>query len=123
MKRPIKQSLVLVATTIITTQPCFAEDSAIKSAAMLPVKAAGVFVGLTLGTPIAIARLTKKRFHEYVNDNKDMGDDGGLVLALPMSIGEGFAQGLYYGPRNAIVNSDKPFSKDSLSLQDSPDGK
>src|SRR5206468_5761382 len=100
MKRPIKQSLLLVATTIISIQPCFAEDSAVKSVAMLPVKAAGVFVGLALGTPIAIARITKKRFHEYTSDNKDMGDDGGLVLALPMSIGEGIAQGLYYGPRN-----------------------
>jgi hypothetical protein len=115
--------VLLLLSALLPCQPCFAEDSPVKTAAMLPVRAAGVFVGVALGTPIAIARMTKKRFHDYVGDSKDMGEDGGMLLAIPMSFGEGLAAGLYYGPRNAFVNSDKPFSKDALSLEGSPDGK
>lgn len=118
-------AIAATASTLLASfQPCFAaDDSAVKSVAMLPVKAASVFVGITVGTPIAIARMTKKRFHEHVEDGKDMDGDAGLVLAIPMSLGEGIAQGLFYGPRNAIVNADRPFSKDSMSLQESPDSK
>jgi hypothetical protein len=116
---------LLFAVSSVCMLPASAEDSAVKTAAMLPVRAAGVFVGITVGTPIAIARMTKKRFHAWVDNETDMDNDkfNAMLFAVPMSVGEGLAQGLFYGPRNAIVNSDKPFSKDALSLEGSPDGK
>jgi hypothetical protein len=52
-----------------------------------------------------------------VDDANDMeGSKSNVIYAIPMGIGEGFAHGIYYGPRNAIANFNKPFSKESLSL-------
>lgn len=98
-----------------------AEESTAKKIAMMPVKAMGCFVALTVGTPIAISRIGTQRFHEHTDDVKDMEGStssgaGGVIYALPMGFGEGLAQGLYYGPRNAFANFDKPFSKESMSL-------
>lgn len=71
-----------------------------------------------VGTPIAITRLSVIHVHEHIADVKDAEGDssGGVIYALPMGFGEGLASGLYYGPKNAFSNFDKPFSKESVSL-------
>jgi hypothetical protein len=126
MKKSITVAL-LAGLLFIQCTSCFAEEpkSVAKTALMMPVRVAGVFAALTVGTPIAIARIAHHQYKEYGDDAKDMDGDagGGRVMSIPMSLGDGIAQGLYYGPRNAIVNFDKPFSKSAFSLEGSPNGK
>lgn len=125
-----KQGLIVcvLSCLAIPAPPCVAEDSMARKVAALPVRAAGCFFALAVGTPIAIGRLSAERYHEYVSDVDDMETGspaprkGGVIYAIPMGFGEGVAHGLYYGPRNAIANFDKPFSKAALSLGNSPDG-
>ena len=65
-------------------------------------------------------RLSARNFHQYMTEDSDTGDGSASrwLFALPMGFGEGLSQGLYYGPHNAIVNFDKPFSKASMSLEE-----
>lgn len=112
---------IAISFGITSNIACGAEEESIaRKLVMVPVKSAGCFVALAVGTPIAIGRISVKRYHEYIEDVNDAegtaGKAGGVVYALPMGFGEGFAQGLYYGPRNAFANFDKPFSKDQMSL-------
>ena len=119
-------ALALLSSTALAalSSPCLAEEeTTAKKVLMTPVRAAGVFVGMAVGTPIAIGRCARKRFNDYVADAHDEDGSAGLVLAVPMGLGEGFAQGLFYGPRNAIVHYNEPFSKESLSLAGDPAGK
>jgi hypothetical protein len=122
-----KQLCVSIIVALACALPCGAEDgkSVAKSAVMMPVRIAGCFAALAVGTPIAIMRIARTQYKDYVDDAKDMDGDagGGRVLSIPMSVGDGIAQGLYYGPRNAIANFDKPFSKEAFSLEGSPNGK
>lgn len=116
-----KLGLTILAATIacLTALPCTAEEGATKKLVMIPVRTAGVACALMLGTPIAIARLSAKRYRGHRDDVSDMegpGTASGVLYAMPMGFGEGIAQGLYYGPRNAIANFDKPFSKAAMSL-------
>lgn len=101
-----------------TTVPCWAEEESItRKVVAIPLRTAGCFFALTLGTPIAIGRISKKRYQEHVDDAQELeGGKGNVIYAIPMGIGEGFAHGIYYGPRNAIANFNKPFSKAALSL-------
>jgi len=118
-----KFSLALLITSSLCTAtilPSAAEDSDTvgKKLAAIPLRTAGCFWALMVGTPIAITRLSAKRYHEHMDDVADLegSSSGGVVYALPMGFGEGLASGLYYGPKNAFANFDKPFSKESVSL-------
>jgi hypothetical protein len=120
-----RKSLTLAAVAVAAFQmsvaaPARAEESEVKKAVMFPVRSAAAVLAVMVGTPIAISRLSVQRYHRYLEDAADLDPQGGpsasIVYALPIGFGEGFAHGLYYGPRNAIANFDKPLSKDSLSL-------
>lgn len=118
-----RNAIILFATVAAATAglPCSAQDSGLAKKMMVaPVRVAGCLTALMVGTPIAMARLSARSFHECAYGDADIDGaptGGDLVLALPMGIGQGLSQGIYYGPRNAFVNFDKPFSKDAMSLR------
>lgn len=96
-----------------------AEDSAAKKICAIPLRSFGCVSALFIGTPIAICRKSVQRYNEYMADVTELegtSKNTGCVYAIPLGLGEGFAHGLYYGPKNAISNFDKPFSKAAFSL-------
>lgn len=120
MKKFCLAVFITSALSLSSALPSAAEDSdgVGKKLITIPLRTAGCFWALMVGTPIAITRLSRQRYRVYMDDVADMegSSNGGVVYALPMGIGEGFASGLYYGPKNALANFDKPFSKESVSL-------
>ena len=98
-----------------------------KNAAMFPVTAVGVGSAVVVGTPIAVTRQVAVRIREYTGTFADK--IGGKedfppnlfasVLSVPFGALVGTAEGLYYGPKNAVVHGvEKPFSVASFSLGD-----
>ena len=89
----------------------------------LPQRTAGIVVGTLVGTPIALARCTKR---ELVAQTKLCYDLGGVpkpigyITAGAFGIPSGIMCGAWYGAADgvadSVVNSKEPFGKASLSL-------
>lgn len=101
-----------------------------KNAAMFPVTLAGVGTAMVVGTPIAITRQVSVRIREYTGTMAD--NIGGKehfppnlfasFMSVPFGTLVGTAEGIYYGPKNAVGKGwEKPFSVDSFSLGDMDD--
>lgn len=98
-----------------------------KNTAMFPLKILAVGSAAAVGTPIAVTRQVAVRIREFTGTFADK--IGGKedfppnlfasVLSIPFGTLVGAAEGLYYGPRNAVVHGvEKPFSQASFSLGD-----
>lgn len=98
-----------------------------KNTAMFPVKVLAVGTAAAVGTPIAVTRQVAVRIREFTGEFADK--IGGKedfppnlfasVLSIPFGTLVGAAEGMYYGPKNAVVHGvEKPFSQDSFSLGD-----
>lgn len=98
-----------------------------KNTAMFPVTALAVGSAMAVGTPIAVTRQVAVRIREYTGNFADK--IGGkedfppnlfaCVFSIPFGTIAGTAEGLYYGPKNAVQKGiEKPFSQASFSLGD-----
>lgn len=96
-----------------------------KNSAMFPLKALAVGSAAAVGTPIAVTRQVCVRIREFTGTFADqMGGKEDFppnlfasFLSVPFGTIVGAAEGLYYGPKNAVVHGvEKPFSQDSFSL-------
>ncbi len=124
----IKVLAVALGVGVMTTLPAMASDSVndmAKNAALFPVKVVGVGSAVVVGTPIAVTRQVAVRIREYTGTFAD--NIGGKedfppnlfasFLSVPFGTIVGTAEGLYYGPKNAVVHGvEKPFSVASFSL-------
>lgn len=121
---------VALGVGVTTTLPAMASDSVndmAKNTALFPVKVVAVGSAMAVGTPIAVTRQVAVRIREYTGTFAD--NIGGKedfppnlfasFLSVPFGTIVGTAEGLYYGPKNAVVHGvEKPFSVDSFSLGD-----
>ncbi len=85
-----------------------------------PLAMGSFAAGAIFGTPIAVGRKvasnTKETCDQIGGDSCWKKAAGGCV-ALPVGLFKGSIEGMYLGPKNALVNSgEKPFSKDCFSL-------
>lgn len=98
-----------------------------KNSAMFPVKILAVSSAAVVGTPVAVTRQVAVRIREFTGTFAD--NIGGKedfppnlfasFLSVPFGTIVGAAEGLYYGPKNAVVHGvEKPFSQASFSLGD-----
>jgi hypothetical protein len=126
------KNLKAVAVALVlggmSAMPALASDSVndmAKSAAMLPVKAVGIGSAMVVGTPIAVTRQVAVRirnftgtFADNIGGKEDMPPNLFASFAsVPAGTLVGTFEGLYYGPKNAVVKgSEKPFSVESFSL-------
>lgn len=132
MKKSIISALALVAVSVMTSLPAFAEhennySEMAKNTAMFPVRTLALGSGIVIGTPIAIVRRVSNRCIEYTGNMADkIGGKNSLppvlfasVLGVPFGLIAGTAEGVYYGGKNAIDNCvEHPLSKDLISLGD-----
>lgn len=88
----------------------------------LPTNVPAFLAGVVVGTPIAIARMSKR---EIVTATKDLTGEtdnklllgAGGVLGVPAGLMSGAIYGVYAGVADSWVNAnDNPYSKDSFSL-------
>ena len=113
--------------SVISTLPAQADSvgDMAKNSAMLPLKAVAVGSAAVVGTPIAVTRQVAVRIREFTGtfaDNIGGKEDFPPNLfasfaSVPFGTIVGVAEGLYYGPKNAVVHGvEKPFSQSSFSL-------
>ena len=122
---------ILVAATLLSIGsilPTYASESVddmAKNTALFPVKVLAVGSAAVVGTPIAVTRQVAVRIREFTGTFAD--NIGGKedfppnlfasVFSIPFGTLVGAAEGLYYGPKNAVTHGvEKPFSQDSFSL-------
>lgn len=115
---------------IMSALPVRASDSVpdmAKNTAMFPVKIIAIGSAAVIGTPVAVVRQVAVRIREFTGTFADNigGKDSfppnlfASVLSIPFGTLVGSAEGLYYGPKNAVEHGvEKPFSQDSFSLGD-----
>ncbi|MBX9690074.1 MAG: hypothetical protein K2X27_25410 [Candidatus Obscuribacterales bacterium] len=115
--------------SVISTLPARADsvNDMAKNTALFPVKILAVSSAAVVGTPIAVTRQVAVRIREFTGTFAD--NIGGKedfppnlfasVLSIPFGTIVGTAEGLYYGPKNAVEKGiEKPFSQASFSLGD-----
>lgn len=114
--------------SVVSTLPVRASDSVpdmAKNTALFPVKVLAVGTAAAVGTPIAVVRQVAVRIRDFTGTFADKigGKDSfppnlfASVLSIPFGTLVGSAEGLYYGPKNAVQHGvEKPFSQDSFSL-------
>ncbi|HEY9787836.1 MAG TPA: hypothetical protein V6D17_20785 [Candidatus Obscuribacterales bacterium] len=124
MRKVLAATLCSLALTTAGVAPAFAEGDGVASVVVgYPLRAASIATTTVLGTPIALFRSMK---HDTCEMTKAMaGDDQNAVLigfsalaGVPLGMVTGTYKGLTRGVGNAIVHSDKPFSKDQFSLEE-----
>ena len=115
---------------ILSALPVQASDSVTdmaKNTAMFPVQILAVSSAAAVGTPIAVVRQVGVRIRDFTGTFADKigGKDSfppnlfASVLSIPFGTLVGSAEGLYYGPKNAVQHGvEKPFCQDSFSLGD-----
>lgn len=125
-KAGLAAALLIAASASL---PARADDTneMLKNTAMFPVTAVAIGSAMVVGTPIAVTRQVSVRIREYTATFAD--NIGGKehfppnlfasVLSVPFGAIVGTAEGVYYGPKNAIQHGvEKPFSVASFSLAD-----
>jgi hypothetical protein len=116
-------SLCALLLNSISANCALADDpTANKGTASAPVAFVSAVSGVIFGTPIAIARMTGRSmssiYHMYDKDPVCW-QFWGRPVALPLGLVEGTVKGCIIGPKNAFrYAQDKPFSKDTFSLDD-----
>ncbi|HEY9677452.1 MAG TPA: hypothetical protein V6C76_05560 [Drouetiella sp.] len=131
MTKNLAIALSLAALTIASIPAAQAGDDGLRDAARqtvrLPLRAAGVATGFAVGVPVAVTRRASNRMIEYTNSFADkIGGHNSAppvifasVLGLPYGMVVGTAEGIYSGSTAAVQQGvDKPFSLESLSLQE-----
>lgn len=128
--RPMKKSMVSLvsALAIMATVhgPARADaGEAMEMVVKVPVALTAFTLGTIIGTPIAVLRKTFSNTVETTNqvageDGNPIAKAGGALIGLPVGIFTGSLEGLYLGPKNAVVGSggDQPFSSETFSLGD-----
>lgn len=129
----MKNSKALVAAGLllcgISALPARADsvNDMAKNTAMFPVTVLAVSSAMAVGTPVAITRQVAVRIREYTGDWADKigGKDNfppnlfASVFSIPAGTIVGTAEGIYYGPKNAVQKGiEKPFSQASFSLSE-----
>ena len=102
--------------------PAFADESnnALQDAASLPIRTLSLASGLTIGTPIAIARKVPNRISTTTaslvpEDQKDFVPS--WILAATVGIPTGFVKGTIEGTQMGVKNALNSFSCDPLSAE------
>lgn len=116
-----------VIASVVSALPAQADsvNDMAKNSAMFPLKAVAIGSAAVVGTPIAVTRQVAVRIREFTGTFAD--NIGGKedfppnlfasFLSVPFGTIVGSAEGLYYGPKNAVVHGvEKPFSQASFSL-------
>ncbi|MBY0357193.1 MAG: hypothetical protein K2W82_04260 [Candidatus Obscuribacterales bacterium] len=141
MTKTISAAILAMTVSAFALSPCLAADSAAAtpetkapestkpsstkagSSTGLPTRVASFLTGVTFGVPVAIVRKTGDEIAEGTKDL--LGDTNNWflmvpagILTVPFGCVSGTAGGVLHGVKNAWVNSDEPFSKDSFSLGD-----
>ncbi|MBY0546532.1 MAG: hypothetical protein K2W95_04530 [Candidatus Obscuribacterales bacterium] len=127
MKNLMTLVAVALGVGVTSALPANAESvpDMAKNAAMFPVTAVGVGSAIVVGTPIAITRQVAVRIRDFTGNFADK--IGGKedfppnlfasFASVPVGTIVGTAEGLYYGPKNAVTHGvEKPFSVASFSL-------
>jgi hypothetical protein len=116
--------------SVMSALPVRAADSVpdmAKNTAVFGGKIVAISAAATIGTPIAVVRQVAVRIRDFTGTFADKigGKDSfppnlfASVLSIPFGTLVGSAEGLYYGPKNAVqYGFEKPFSQDSFSLGD-----
>ena len=123
-KALLAASLLISAFAALPAQADSVNDMA-KNTAMFPLKAVAIGSAAVVGTPIAVTRQVAVRIREFTGTFAD--NIGGKedfppnlfasIASVPFGTIVGVGEGLYYGPKNALVHGlDKPFSQASFSL-------
>ncbi len=126
MKKSLVSLTCALAVSLAAQIPASADaGDAMETAVKVPVAVTAFTAGTIIGTPIAVLR---KFFGNTVETtNQVAGEDsnpvfkmGGALVGLPVGLFTGTLEGLYLGPKNAVVGSggDQPFGADTFSLGD-----
>ena len=131
MTKNLAIALSLAALIVAPIQAAHAGDDGLRDAARqtvrLPLRAAGVATGLAVGIPVAVTRRASNRMIECTSSFADkIGGHNSAppvifasMVGLPYGMIVGTAEGVYTGGTAAIQQGvDKPFSLESLSLQE-----
>ncbi len=101
-----------------------ADGDTLKKVGMFPVTIVAFTAGVVFGTPIAVVRKSFGNTKETID--KVAGSDGhpvkklaASIIALPVGVFTGTAEGLWLGPANSLAyDGDNPFGKERFSLGD-----
>lgn len=126
LKALLAAAILIGASSALPAQADSVGDMA-KNTAKFPVTILAVGGAMAVGTPIAVTRQVAVRIRQYTGDFADK--IGGKedfppnlfasVFSIPFGTIAGTAEGLYYGPKNAVQKGiEKPFSQGSFSLSD-----
>ncbi len=126
LKALLGAGLMLSVVSALPARADSVNDMA-KNSAMFPVKILAVSSAAVVGTPIAVTRQVAVRIRNFTGTFADHigGKDDfppnlfASVASIPIGTVVGVAEGLYYGPKNAVSHGvEKPFSQASFSLGD-----
>jgi hypothetical protein len=127
LKALFAAGLILGAVSAMPVQASDSVPDMTKNTAVFAGKVVAVSAAATVGTPIAVVRQVAVRIRDFTGTFADKigGKDSfppnlfASVLSIPFGTLVGTAEGLYYGPKNAVQKGvEKPFSQDSFSLGD-----
>ncbi|MBI1271087.1 hypothetical protein GC174_11710 [bacterium] len=124
MKKSLVSLMCAAAVAVSLQSPARADaGEAMETAVKVPVALTAFTLGTIIGTPVAVLRKSFTNSMETTNqvageDSNPVFKMGGALIGVPIGIFTGSLEGLYLGPKNAVVGSggDQPFSADTFSL-------
>ncbi len=126
LKALLGAGLMLSAMSVLPARADSVNDMA-KNTAKFPLAIVAVSAAAVVGTPIAVTRQVAVNirnftgtFADHIGGKEDFPPNlFASVASIPVGTVVGIAEGLYYGPTNAVKHGvEKPFSQASFSLGD-----
>lgn len=127
---PAANSLALLAVTIVLMAPgaLAADEKKTDRLTALPKAVGGALAGVTVGVPVNIGKSVKRMtfdMHDSISQNFSFSDEADVyskvvagILAVPYGLVGGCIYGTVKGLEKGVIQgSEKPFSKESFSLE------